>query len=50
MVDHMNRPLSNAALRNEYAPAIHSYSANSQSLTLADRRSSPAAWLLKRFE
>jgi cephalosporin-C deacetylase-like acetyl esterase len=49
MVDHLNRPLSTDALKDEYAPAVNAYSAAARSLSLAGARSSPAAWLLEHL-
>jgi cephalosporin-C deacetylase-like acetyl esterase len=49
MVDHLNRPVAGAALRRDYAPTIQSYGARPQALTVADRKSSAAAWILDQL-
>ncbi len=50
LVDHLNRPVSAAALRSAYAPALQAYAAQAQALTLAEKRSSAAGWLVERLK
>jgi hypothetical protein len=45
-VDHLNRLLPAAEVKTAYGPAVRAYSAAPQALSFADKRSSPAAWLL----
>lgn len=49
MVDHLNRPVSADRLRKDYGPALQAYAAHPQAFTLADRSSSPAAWLAEQL-
>jgi dienelactone hydrolase len=49
MVDHLNRPLSAAEVKEGYRPAVESYSARPQALRFADRRSSAATWLIDQL-
>lgn len=50
LVDHMNRSVSAEALRKEYAPTIQAYSPHPESFSLADQRSSAAAWILRHLQ
>jgi cephalosporin-C deacetylase-like acetyl esterase len=50
MVDQQNRLLSAAEVRQEYAPAVQSYSATAGTLRIADERSSVATWLLEKLK
>jgi hypothetical protein len=49
MVDHMNRHVTSATLKKEYASTIKTYATVPQSLTFSDQRSSVAAWLLAQL-
>ena len=49
LVDHLNRPVSAGDLKKAYAPAVQAYVATPQALSLAESRSSPAAWLLQQL-
>jgi cephalosporin-C deacetylase-like acetyl esterase len=49
LVDHLNRIVSAAELKKAYDPAIQGYAATPRALSLADARTSPAAWLLEQL-
>ncbi len=49
MVDHLNRPVSAAAMKSEYAATVQSYLTRPEAFSFGTRRSSPAAWLLEQL-
>ncbi|MBY0521821.1 MAG: acetylxylan esterase [Gemmataceae bacterium] len=49
LVDHRNQPVTADAMKNAYDAAVQSYSAKPQALSLAESRSSAAAWLLEQL-
>lgn len=50
LVDHRNQPLASADLTKAYAPAVQGYAAAPQALSVTDRRSSAAGWLLEHLK
>jgi cephalosporin-C deacetylase-like acetyl esterase len=50
MTDHLNRLQSATEVKKAYAPAVQRYSAASGALSLADKRSSAATWLLEQLK
>ena len=50
MVDHLNRQVPAAEARKLYEPAVRSYSPELQALSFADRRPSPATWVLGQLK
>lgn len=49
LVDYLNRPVSIAGMRRDYAPTLQAYAASSQTLSLSEERSSPATWLVEQL-
>jgi dienelactone hydrolase len=49
LVNHLNLPLAAADMKKAYEPAAQGYAATPQALSLAEARSSAAAWLLEQF-
>jgi hypothetical protein len=47
MVDHFNRPVSLAKLREEYAPTQKCYASHAKAFSVGERRTSVAAWIAR---
>jgi hypothetical protein len=50
LVDHRNCTVPVADMHRAYAPAVQAYAATPQRLSLAETRSSAAAWLLDQLK
>jgi hypothetical protein len=50
LVDHKNLPVPAAALKKAYEPTVQAYAGSSDALSLAEARSSAAAWLLAQLK
>jgi hypothetical protein len=50
VVDHLNRPASEAVVRKEYAPTIKSYADRPKALSFSDKQTSAAAWILRQLQ
>jgi len=46
-VDHLNRAVTVADMQRAYASCVEVYAANGQSLSFAEKRTSPAGWLVQ---
>ncbi len=49
LADHLNRPVTAADMHRAYAPTLQAYASAPQTLSFAEQRSSPAAWLIERL-
>jgi hypothetical protein len=49
LVDHLNRPVSAAEVKKEYAPAVVGFARAPRAISFGDDRSSTSAWLVEQL-